>query len=270
MTDQSQVETVTQDDVGAMPAEVAQSDTPEQAGDEFALDDVDKRYFPPSDLKNAQILLPKIEVLKNNGVNVKTTFDREKDFPTGYGLAVIPLSERQVGANAGQGNKRTGIVLAAIPDPDLISQDDAGKQFIRDNTIAAFLSKVANAARPRPDGQIAATMPFTIKDFIEGGRRGESLKSYTELAGDFVKALRKKGLKFISPTILRQCLSNQAFAENQFSGIDQNSWVAVIDMMIGKATEKGLDVAIFDNWKLTREDQEINDLQDLDFSDLTV
>ena len=262
MTDQTQHE----QPVENQPEQPVQ-DAPEQDNGEFTLDSIEKRYFPPSDLQAAQILLSKIEVLKNNGVNVKMTFDQEKEFPTGYGLAVIPLSERQEG---GEGNKKTGVVLAAIPDPDTIAQDDAGRQFIRENTIAAFLSKVANAARPRPDGQVAATMPFTIKDFIEGGRRGESLKSYTELSGDFVKALRKKGLKFISATILRQCLSNMAFAENQFSGIDQSSWVAVIDMMIAKATEKGLDVAIFANWKLTREDQEINELQDLDFADLQV
>lgn len=245
-----------------------ETETPEgnQANDSFTLEDVEKRYFPPSDLASAQALLTKINQLKASGTRVDTTYDPEKPFPANYGLGVIPLSER---SQSGEGNIKVGVVLAAIPDPDLVAQDEAGQKFIRENTINSFLTKVANASRVRQDGS-TATPPFTVKDFVEGGRRGESLKTFTELAPGFVKALRSKGLKFITSTILRQCLANTAFAENQFPGVAQENWLHVIGLMVDKAVEKGLDPAVLHNWVNTRDQQNIDELDDVDFGDLEI
>lgn len=229
----------------------------------FTMESVEKRYFAPDQLQEAQDYLGKVTGVCPDGT-IKRNFDPEETFPDGYGLAVVPISKRV----EGQGNVPIGVAVAAIPDPASVAQHDKGGEFIRSAITDVFMSKVANACRPRPDGTTATTIPFSIEDFIESRRGRESLKAFTEVASAFVKALRKKGIKFMTPGLLRQTLQSKAFAVTQFEKINQDAWQKVLDAMIVKAKAAGLDPAILVNWKETRDSVEVIEIEDLDLDDL--
>lgn len=229
----------------------------------FKTDDITKRYFAPDQLQEAQGYLTKISAVCADGT-IKRNFEPEKDFPDGYGLAVVPISKRV----EGKGNVFLGVAIAAIPDPASVAEHEKGGEFIRSAITDVFMSKVANACRPRPDGTVATTIPFTIEDFIESRRGRENLKAFSEIAPIFVKALRKKGIKYMTPGLLRQTLQSTAFAETQFEKIAQAAWQKVLDAMIVKAKAGGFDPAILQNWKDTRDSVEVEEIDDLDLDDL--
>ena len=231
--------------------------------DKFTMENVEKRYFAPDQLEDAQTYLGKVTNVCPDGT-IKRNFNPEETFPDGYGLAVVPISKRV----EGKGNVSIGVVVAAIPDPASVANHEKGGEFIRSAITDVFMSKVANSCRPRPDGTTATTIPFSIEDFIESRRGRESLKAFTEVASAFVKALRKKGIKYMTPGLLRQTLQSKAFAATQFEKINQNAWQKVLDAMIVKAKAAGHDPAILVNWKDTRDSVEVVEIEDLDLDDL--
>ncbi len=233
--------------------------------DKFTMENVEKRYFAPDQLEDAQTYLGKVTNVCPDGA-IKRNFDPEEVFPDGYGLAVVPISKRSL--EKGGGNISIGIVVAAIPDPASVANHEKGGEFIRSAITDVFMAKVANSCRPRPDGTTATTIPFTIEDFIESRRGRESLKAFTEVASAFVKALRKKGIIYMTPGLLRQTLQSKAFAATQFEKINQDAWQKVLDAMIVKAKAAGHDPAILVNWKDTRDSVEVVEIEDLDLDDL--
>jgi len=113
--------------------------------------------------------------------------------------------------------------------------------------------------------------PATITDFLESRRGRETLKAFSEIAPLFVKALRKKGITFMTAQILRQTLQSKQFAEVQFEKIPQDAWQKVLDGMIVKSKAEGHDPQILINWKDTRDSTEVADIGELtaeDFDDL--
>jgi hypothetical protein len=229
------------------------------------LQELKREYFPPSDLEKAQEKVGvAIQIATANNITPVYNFDTEADFPEGYGLAILPIKER----DEQRGNVVRGLCVAAMPDPATVAAHDKGESFIRDAVVGTFLSKLANSVRPRSDGTTAASVPYTVEDFITSARAAESLAAFRELAPQYVKALKKKGLSIITSPILRQVLSSAQFAEQQFPHIDGAKWDGVLDKMITKAKEKGLDSGIMDHWKSTRAEVEISmgdfDLDGLD------
>ncbi len=236
--------------------ESVEPDAPEE--DAFTLDEVEKRYFAPDQLTTAQEYLSKVVEVAETG-QLKRNFDPGAPFPDGYGLAVVPLSKRV----EGKGNVTVGVAIAAIPDPELVGAHEKGAEFIRDCITAVFMAKVANACRPRVDGSTAPSIPYEITDFLESRRGRENLKAFSEIAPIFVKALRKKGIKYMSAQLLRQTLQSKQFAEAQFEKIPQEAWGKVLDGMIVKAKSEGHDPAILVNWKETRESTAVAEIEDI-------
>jgi hypothetical protein len=214
------------------------------------LQSVKRDYFPPSDLEKAQTAVGAVlEICQAVKIAPVYNFDVNADFPDGYGLAVLPIKSR----DATRGNVVTGMAIVALPDPNTVAEHDKGADYIRAAVIDSFLAKAANAVRPRSDGSTAASVPYTVEDFITSQKTAESLAAFRELAKGYVKALKKKGLSIMTPAILRQILSSAQFAEQQFPHIAKEKWSGLLDKMIAKAQAKGLDVGIMDFWKQTRE-----------------
>ncbi len=233
--------------------------------DAFTMDSIVKKYFSPDNLQEAQDYLATVTSVCDEGT-IKRNFEASDPFPEGYGLAIVPISRR--GSEPGSGNIAIGVVVAAIPDPEIVAAHEKGGEFIRSAIVDVFMAKVANACRPRPDGTVASTFPFSIEDFIESRRGRENMKAFSEIASIFVKALREKGIRYMTPQLLRQTLQSTAFAEAQFEKISQSAWQRVLDAMIVKAKAEGLDPAILVNWKKTRDQIEMMEIGDLDLDDL--
>lgn len=265
MTDQSEAQQVTAENTGAMPADMiaGPASAPDETEEnEFTLEDVQKRYFAPDQLGDAQSVISKIVAIAKEG-QLKRNFDPDADFPDGYGFAIIPLAQRVTG----KGNVTIGVALAAIPDPEIVGAHEKGAEFIRSAIVDVFMAKVANACRPRADGTTAPSIPYEITDFLESRRGRENLKAFSEIAPLFVKALRQKGIKYMTAQLLRQTLQSKQFAETQFEKIPQEAWQKVLDGMVVKAKKEGHDPAILVSWKETRDTTEVADIGDLTVED---
>jgi hypothetical protein len=137
------------------------------------LQSVKRDYFPPSDLEKAQTAVGAVlEICQAVKIAPVYNFDVNADFPDGYGLAVLPIKSR----DATRGNVVTGMAIVALPDPNTVAEHDKGADYIRAAVIDSFLAKAANAVRPRSDGSTAASVPYTVEDFIisriQGTREG--------------------------------------------------------------------------------------------------
>ena len=234
---------------------------------QLTMEDIDRKYFSPAELSEAQAALDEVVTITDAAnVNIIRNFNPEEDFPAGYGLCILPISKR--GEN---GNETVGVAVAAVPDPETITSAEGGADYIRKTVLDAEIAKLANAVRPRGSGNaIAASIPFSIQDFITSSRGGESMATFRTLAPVYVKALKKKGINFMTGILLRNIFQSAAFAEEQFPTIPQESWLKVMDSMISKAVADKLDVSVLNNWKETRNQVEavsseinLDDLSDL-------
>jgi hypothetical protein len=232
----------------------------------FTLAEVARSYFTSSQLQDASELIGNVtEAAEREGKTVKFNFDIKKEMTPGYGIMVAPISKR----TEAKGNVVTGIAVAAIPDLATVQAHENGASYVQDVVIASMVNKLLNAVRPRgAEGAIAASVPFTVDDFITSNRAEGVLVAYRQLAPAYVKVLKKKGLKYLTETILRQTLSNAAFAEQQFPKITQDKWVALIDSMIAAATKDKLAPGMLLEWKATRDSVTIGS-DDVDLSDLS-
>lgn len=230
------------------------------------LDDVAKRYFGPDKLDDANAYIEQIMAVPevaNESIKVLSNFDAE-DMPEGYGVWVLPIAKREDGAN-----KTIGIVFGMAPSLDALSDHDKGLEAVSNLVAEAFADKIANSVRPRGDeNAISGTMPTSIEDFIENRKTRGSLQTFTKIAPDFVKILRKKKLKTLTAAQLRQILQSSAFAEHLYPSIEQDTWEKIIDHMIARAKADDLDPGILEEWKATRDEAEVTEVSDLDLSDL--
>lgn len=202
-----------------------------------------------------------------NGI-VVYNFDVEKDFPEGYGLAVIPLQKKDSESGTMQ---RVGVAIGAVPSFELMMQDKDGAEYAKQAVEDALMAKLANATRPRADGSTAASVPFTLQDFVTSNRPEGVLVAFRKLAPAYVKVLKDKGLKLMTDGILRSILESKAFAEDQFASIPQETWEGLIDSMIAKANEKSMAPGLLEEWRKTRNEAGMPsdgdvDLEGLDFS----
>lgn len=233
----------------------ANPETPPAADpDKFTVDNIDRRFYGPEALADSNSYVANcVTAAEENDLPVYWNIDpAAPEIPDGYGLAITPVQQRE---GKGEGLKIIGVLIGACPTYEALELDEKGAKFIRQTIQELLIGKMVAAARPRGNekiGQTPFTLPISIADFIER-RSGESLKSYTEISGDFVAALKKQGMKFINATMLRECLANTEFSKEQFPGVEQTSWLAVIAAMRDTAVSKSLDPQIFDHWKETRD-----------------
>lgn len=233
---------------------------------EKTMQDISKQYFSADNLEaGSNAVNEAVElVAKENGMQ-QFNFDPNADFPAGYGLAIIPINQR----NEATGSTDTiGVSIAAIPDFNLLDSSEAGKEYIRDTVQAALMAKLANAVRPRKDATAPASIPFTVEDFITSNRAEGVLVAFRKLAGAYVKVLKNGGLKLMTPDILRQVFQSSAFAGQQFPKVPQENWVRLLDSMIAKATEQGMAVGMLAEWKATRDTAGLPEVDEIDLSDM--
>lgn len=231
---------------------------------------VKKQFWGVESLEVAQATVNAvIESVNNVGGKLTFNFDPAADFPDGYGLAVVPICKKD-SANVMQ---TLGAAIGAIPDyATLVGRTD-GAAFAKDVVETALMAKLANAVRPRADGNVAASVPFSIEDFITSNRPEGVLVAFRKLAPAYVKLLKSQGLKLMTDGILRSVLESAAFAESQFPKVPQASWEALLDSMIGKANEGDMIAGMMVDWRKTRDeaglptDDEV-DLSGLDFSNV--
>jgi hypothetical protein len=236
------------------------------AADEFTAENIEKRHFVmPSDAADAQDYIGKVvKVLP--GKDIKYNFDQSKPFPDGYDILVLPVSKR---SSEGKGNEIVGACIAAVPSVESIMAHEKGEAFIRSAIITAFSIKLGNAVRPKDGEEIDSnSIPQTVEDFIENRRSSGGLEAYNTVAKDMVAALRKQGLKLITVPLLRQVLQSKQFAENTYPAIKQEQWVKVLDILIALAGKAKLDPAVMQNWKDTRDQATVKEIEELDLGQL--
>lgn len=210
------------------------------------LDDISKQYFSPADLgkpETAATLNKVGSILASLGKTPVMNFDPAKGPAAGFGVAVLPITERQ----ENRGNVVKAIGICQIPDPVTIANSEGGAEFINTSILRSVMARIMSALRTS-----AASLPATVTDFITVAR-GEGLETFRELAPAFVKVLKSKGFTIMNAQTLRQVFSSKAFAEEQFPKVSQDKWVFLIDLMISKAAEAKLSPAILEHWKTTRD-----------------
>ena len=212
------------------------------------LQDIEKRYFSPDEVLTLGVNY--FNAVQDVAETIASNFDvdSEEGFPEGFGLAIIPISERQDGKNV-----VTSVVAAAVPTLAQIQATDGGTAFIDEMLQNALMTKVANAARPK-DGQVGApVLPKSVADFMEGARR-ESLKGYQAVAMIFVKKMKKKGMKTLTPVQLRECLQSAATANQYYPNVSQTFWEKLANGIIQLGEKKKLDMQPVKHWLETRDE----------------
>lgn len=226
------------------------------------MQDVEKKFFPPEQLEAGTTYINEVmEIAGAENVEPVFNFDPTAEFPNGYGISIIPLTKRV----AERGNLIYGVVIAAIPTVETLAADEAGANYINKLVTDSLLRQVAASAKPKDEGAITS-IPFKIEDFVTTSRTS-GLAAFNAVATDYVKALKTKGLKFMSKVLLRQVLASAAFAEQQFPRLSQENWQLVLDSMVAHVKQKGMEAGILGHWKSTRDEVEI-DTSDIDLSDL--
>lgn len=228
----------------------------------MTLQDVSRRSFTADDLESAQTYIgAAVQAAKLSEVEPVFNFDTNENLPEGYGLSVIPLTERV----AGQGNVTKGLCIAAVPSVQTILQSDSGNAWVVKQLNDILIRSIKSAATPSDDGAISS-LPLKVEDFTTS-TRSSALAAFNAVASLFVKALKDKGLKFMSKGLLRQVLSSAAFAEQQFPRIGQDNWVIVINSIMSHAAKEGVDAGILKHWLTTRDAIEVS-TADIDLSDI--
>lgn len=233
-----------------------------QESEKPTLQDVARRAFSVDELETAQqYITDAVELAKAEGIEPIFNFDVTEDLPTGYGLAVIPLTERVTG----KGNVTKGLCIAAYPTVNTILADDSGESWIVKQITDILVRNIKSAAMPSEDGSITS-IPFKVQDFTTS-TRSSALAAFNAVASLYVKALKDKGLKFMSKGLLRQVLSSAAFAKQQFPRIGQENWQVVLSSMKSHAAKEGIDAGILAHWETTRDTVEVS-MSDVDLSDI--
>lgn len=186
-----------------------------------------------------------------NSVPVTANFE-SGEFPAGRDLAVIPLKTK---AAKGVPARIREVLLIAVPSLNELRTDEKlsaeAESFMR-QTIAAKLCSKAVAAANKAD----AILPASLADFIITKRSGGVMSGFNDIASHFVAFLHELGFPAsLDKSMLRECLSNAAAAQQWFSSIDQSGWLAIIDKMQAYAESQDLPTEIYDTWRETRNDQ---------------
>jgi len=241
---------------------------PEQTGNKKqpTMQDIKKQYFPSTNLDAGnQAANTAMELVNAEAGAYQFNFNTEEALPANYGLAIAPKNERD--KQTGTTNT-VGVTIAAIPEYELLMQSEAGAQWIKETIQTALISKLQNAVRTRSDGSAAASIPFTVEDFITSNRPEGVLVAFRKLAGGYVKLLKQKGLTLMTPDVLRQILTSSAFAEAQFPKIPQATWEKIITSMIAKAADEDIAAGNLTEWLSTRDNAGLPEVKDVDLADL--
>lgn len=242
------------------------NDTTNQSGPK--LDDLKRQYFGPAKQDEAAAAIDGARTIcAAHKIPVAFNWKAEdgEKLPEGYGVAVIPITQRREGA----GNVPVGLYVVGIPDLDLITEHTKGKAWLRDIAEAALMNKFANTVRPKDGQETPLSVPFSVDDFITRADRDQGLAFFRAIQSNYVGALNKMfQRKIMNGTMLRQVLSSAAFAVQQFPKFGQDLWEKLLEKMIAEANAKGDEPGILVNWKETRDQTAIEIADDWDMDDL--
>jgi hypothetical protein len=254
---------MSQENTADMQTESGINNVPEAPAEkQVTMQDVEKKHFGAEQLEAGSNYINEVmAICERENVEPIFNFDPSGDLPEGYGLAVIPLQKRI----PERGNLTFGIVVAAIPSVDVLMAEESGINYINKLITDALIRQVTVSAKPKDEGAEIA-IPFKVSEFVTTSR-SSGLAAFNAVATDYVKALKTKGLKFMSKVLLRQVLASAQFAEQQFPRLSQENWQLVLQSMIAHVKQKGMESGVLQHWINTRDTVEI-DVTEIDLSDL--
>lgn len=232
------------------------------AQEEPTLQDIERKHFAYENIEQGnEYAQSAIALAEKAGVEPVLNFDPEQDFPEGYGLAILPLTERV----PERGNVTKGLCIAAIPSVAQVLETDSGQSWVTKQITDAMIRQVVSSAKPKDESAVAS-LPLKVEDFTTSSR-SSGLAGFNAVASIYVRALKEKGLQFINKGLLKQVLVSSSFAESQFPRIAQENWVTVLQSMITHAAKEGFEAGNLSHWLKTRDQVEVS-TADIDLSDI--
>lgn len=204
--------------------------------------------------------------LVQSNTNIETLFT--EPLPENHGVLITAISERDTSPEK-KGNVTKAVAIYLLPTVDGVMNygEGKGRDFVANAVEQAFLRKLTPMTKSRMSGE-AVSLPGTVGDLVESQRGGADNKAFTKLAPAVVKMLKGKGLDNINPNILKLVLSSKATAQALFPKMENNGrFVALLDVMIKQAKEQQMDVAVFENWKGSRDQTAMAPEADVEFGD---
>lgn len=224
-------------------------------------DDLKKKRYALDNLEGAKSYLAKFIHLEPV---VKRNFNEFSDIPEGYQVVISPIAKRD---KAKGEHVKTGMAIVACPTLALLlsqGDDSVAAKFV-DNRV---VDSMVNKAKSQIDSDEG--MPFTIGDFVRSGRGDGTLAVYNDLAPFFIQALKERGFKNLTATVLRRCLDCAEFALQQFPKVSQNTWEGLVQRFASAATSAGDDPAVFHDWLKTRDQKKVEEVEDFDLDELEI
>lgn len=227
------------------------------------------RFFDPDELEAGFDYLSALQGTLES-VEFFSNFKRDDDGnvlppPEGMGLLILPMQRRPEGDEVGL--QLTGIAANWAPTFEAAIDNPKGAEAVYEATLGLYARKIRAAINGADDGS-PIIFPETIDQYFERVARGESLQAFTKVVKGALEFLKSKGFKKLDAGTLRQILSNATFAAARYPKLPQSSWIALMDLMAESAKKQGLDPAIYDTWKRTRDDAQLEEIDELDLSGL--
>ena len=231
---------------------------PELRENEFNIGDIKREFFYGENRKELDERMPLVaKAMLAANIKPIYNFDPSQTLPEGYGVSILPVDTR----NPVQGEKqlRVGVGIVAAPSAELLrnTTDPEVVKWVNDILQANVLNRIANAMRPKNDGSVPASIPFTLHDFITS-TRPQTTAVWNEIAPPFLKVLQKRNetFKLVTKDMLRRMLSSAEYATQIAPTISQEIWVGIIKKMRELAEKKGKQVEVFDQMLATRDEAE--------------
>jgi len=240
--------------------------SPVQSPEFIAMQLIKKQYFLPQNAEQSTAAINSaIEIVNVAKGKVVFNFDPEKAVIDGYAIVINPINQR---------NKATGktdcigITVGAIPTLEVLNQSKEGQAYVLDSINAILTAKLMNATRPNSKGEIAASIPYTVSDFVTTNRADGVLLAYRKMSPSFINALKAKNVTGLSDPIFRQTLTSTAFANATFPNFPQEIWVNIINKMIEGAAKLGIAPGMLEEWLKTRDNAGLPEAKEVDINDL--
>jgi hypothetical protein len=226
------------------------------------MQNIKKQYFLPNQSDEAsEAVNSVVEIVNQAEGAVVFNFDTNKELEKNYAIIIAPINQRTTDSK----NVVVGVSIGGIPTYELMMESPEGAAWIKEQVTNAILTKLANAVRPNTKtGEIPATRPYTVQDFIVSNRTNGVLVAYRKLAPKYIKVLKDKGIKDLTDSVFRQVLTSTAFAEDIFGKISQKVWINVLNSMIESAKEEDMIPGLLTEWLQTRDSAGMPEVEEID------
>lgn len=238
-----------------------------------------ERYvFGPAEMDKAGELAQKINatvpVIQYPGAN----------WPNGAGVALIPMANTQKrtvlvdGKPTEEKYRKTHAVLAwpIFPLDQIIALGAEGAKYLENLTQADQMQRILGPIRKQEwdnlDKLDLSSIVDTLQAHIEGQQAGQGIvKAFNDAAIKLLPSLKKMHKLFaaFTPQQLRQYLSSKALATAFNADIEAKGfWLGIIDKLEAITKEAGGPVEIYQQWRDTRDEATIDDLDTISLDNL--